>query len=340
MNDTNNINKKIAFIQKKLLALAITILFAITGCVHNNKTKQAGQNQKTKTQENIPKNNSKTNIPKEKHVINVWIHGTRLIQDHIFKSFFYRKMGLHHAHEYLDKHNHKQIAKKLSGQKTKRFTFDNFYFFGWSGQLDHEKREIAANKLYKSLLELVKNYKAQYGVIPKIRLITHSHGGNVALCFGKINDNQDKPEEKVTISELVLLACPVQEKTSHAITSKTFKKVYSIYSGLDMIQVIDPQGLHEIQKTIKNKIKKPLFSQRIFTPRENLTQLKIRVNNRGILHLEFLQTKFAILLPYILQELDAWEQQETSNPQAYKQVKYLKIRTQNKSVLFTRKYKK
>ena len=216
-------------------------------------------------------------------------------------------------------------------EDTPRFTDKNFYFFGWSGHLSHKKRKIAAQNLHNALTKLIKTYKKTNGVVPKLRLITHSHGGNVALYFSKINDLSANP---ITIHELILLACPVQQKTAKQIPSKTFERIYSLYSGLDMIQVLDPQGLHQLSKDIKRKQIKPLFSQRLFAPQENLTQVRLKINGRGILHIEFLATDFAKLLPHILQELDVWNK---DNPDAHTQNRQLTIRAKRNNAKFIRK---
>ncbi|MFC1842605.1 hypothetical protein ACFLYU_03030 [Candidatus Dependentiae bacterium] len=330
--------------KNRLWLAAIAAIFTISSCIHKKTPQKQTQKNETKTRVNTSinakkkgrENNPKQAIKKEEHFATIWIHGTRAhnLQDYLFTNFFYRKMGLHNVSEYLDKHNMRKIAHIMSRQKTTRFTLENFFFFGWCGQLSHKKRKEAAQELHSTLLQFTDAYKAKHGVIPKIRLITHSHGGNVALNLGKIND---KAENMLHISELILLACPVQKKTAKLITSKTFDKVYSLYSGLDILQVIDPQGLHDIKKTIKKRTKKPFFSKRTFKPQQNLHQVKIKINGRGILHVEFLVPKFALLLPYILQEVDNWEKQEKHDTKAYKPDKLLKISIKNDTIKFHRK---
>ena len=55
---------------------------------------------------------------------------------------------------------------------------DSFYTFGWSGLLSQRQRRIEAVRLYNALLPLHQT---------KIRLIAHSHGGNVCLNLAAIN---------------------------------------------------------------------------------------------------------------------------------------------------------
>ena len=171
---------------------------------------------------------------------------------------------------------------------------------------------------------------------PRIRLITHSHGGNVALFLSKINNKS----EKIKIYELILLACPVQKKTSQLVKNQMFEKIYSLYSGMDILQVIDPQGMHEIIKKEARKAKEtPFFSERRFKPQKNMLQAKLKINGRGILHVEFLLKKFTAVMPYLLQELDNWNQKETNNPQAYKKHTLIKvtIEKENKNIRFERR---
>ena len=323
-------------IKKNKLLLELLVAFlTITGCATKTKIKQT-KNIKTQIQvNNVEKNKSitkKTN--KEEHTITVWVHGTRFMQSFlqkkIFKKyFFYRDPGLKKAASYDKQHGPRKIAETLHNQNTTRFDIDNFYFFGWSGKLSHTKRKEAAQELDDALKKLIAEYKEKYGVIPKIRLITHSHGGNVALCLSDINKNC---EHTLIIDELILLACPVQEKTAYMIKDDIFKQVYSLYSTMDILQVIDPQGL----KFKKDEIKTPFFSKRVFEPQENLTQTRLKINGRGILHIEFLLSNFMHALPHILEELDSWDKTESDK----QKLKLLKINTKSQEVRFKRKFLK
>lgn len=323
-------------IKNKVWLTLATIIFTLTSCVHNKKDALIAQENKAKTQDNIKNNPSidiitiekpkaKQEVIKEKNVITIWVHGTKMmgLQDHVFKDFFFRTIGLNNINKYLDKHKITKIAKTLNNQNTHRFEFNNFYVYGWSGELSHNARKLAAKDLHKSILKLIQDYKQKNCITPKIRLITHSHGGNVALNLAKINN---KSENKITIFELILLACPVQKKTCDLISNNMFEKIYSLYSQIDMLQVIDPQGLHKYKK----KEKKPLFSQRTFTPQEKLTQAKIKINGRGIMHVEFITEKFAKLLPNILIELDQWNAKEINYINAQTKMKCIKIHTKAK----------
>jgi len=312
----------------KILLKLLIIISTFTGCLQKNKIKKSRYTSKIKKLELTKKSK---NITKEEHVITIWIHGTRSVHTIVLRNFFFRKLGLHLATSYEKKHNAHKIATTVQNQKTKRFNVNNFYIFGWSGKLSPNKRTDAAKNLNISILKIIKQYKAKHGIVPKIRLVTHSHGGNVALLLAKINKKQ---ATKIKIYELVLLACPVQEKTAQLISNKMFENIYSIYSGMDMIQVLDPQGLHEVSK---KKLGKHLFSLRLFSPQKNLIQTKLKINGRGILHVEFLTEKFMKLLPYILESMDSCKDEYLTNPNAYKKYHILKIKIQNNHAYFEQK---
>lgn len=188
------------------------------------------------------------------------------------------------------------IANLLSEIDPKNFSQNHFYAFRWSGKLDNNARKEAAKILFYQINDLIYNLKKENSN-PTISIITHSHGGNVALNLANyITENA----LDFYIERLILLACPVQNQTSSFINHKIFKKVYSLYSIVDLTQILDPQGFH---KENKNK-KVPFFSEREFKPANNLKQARIRINNRGLCHTEFITTKFFQHLPTLLNKLD------------------------------------
>lgn len=62
---------------------------------------------------------------------------------------------------------------------------NNFYTFGWSGLLSQNRRRLEAVRFYNSLSEELENYKP--GSVPEIRILTHSHGGNLALNLAAVH---------------------------------------------------------------------------------------------------------------------------------------------------------
>ena len=231
--------------------------------------------------------------------INIWIHGTRLLPQGMFQNFFFSKYGLHHYREIDGKYHQHKIAQTLINNNPQMFPADTFYLFGWSGALSFKERESAARKLYTDLKVIRENYIKIYGTEPKIRILSHSHGGNIALLLAHVKDQNDT---HFLINELVLLACPVQTQTVAYASGSTFGKVYSLYSMLDVLQVCDPQGL---QKE-KHEKHVPLFSERFFPAHEKIEQVAIKINDRSIMHIEFVKLKFLAYVPMILEEIDLW----------------------------------
>lgn len=246
--------------------------------------------------------------------ITVWVHGTHpsfnklpgkrlraFVQKHAH-NYFYCKAGVHPISVQPETNRHVTFGKLLYQSDPVRFPLEHFYTFGWSGDLSFAERYESGKRLYLDLVVLVEEYTHKFGVEPKIRLITHSHGGNVALNLAQA---QRAYQKNLAIDELVLLACPIQEKTACLVQNALFKKVYSLYSSLDVLQVVDPQGLYK-----SNKIKAPLFSKRRFPVcYAHVAQAKIRFDKRAILHIEFLSDRFVRALPSIIARLEAWQQE-------------------------------
>lgn len=258
--------------------------------------------------------------------VTVWIHGTKpqhilpapLSHIHIEKlhQFMHCEPGLHLAQALNHSFHHHQIATILHEHDPETFPWETLYLFGWSGLLSKNERLKAAQKLHKALKQLIDQYEGLYHQKPFIRLITHSHGGNVALHLADIDTYDHFP---LIIDELTLLACPVQKPTALLLKSQLFKKIYSLHSHWDMVQVADPQGLPAIKKALGEIFsvksfqqlkdlfhsieQEPLFSARHFNPSSKLIQALVKMNGRGILHIEFMLEPFVAILPTILETL-------------------------------------
>jgi len=63
---------------------------------------------------------------------------------------------------------------------------NHFYTFGWSGLLSQSRRRKEAIRLFNAIKEEIEKYHRQ-DIYPKIRLISHSHGGNLILNLAAIN---------------------------------------------------------------------------------------------------------------------------------------------------------
>lgn len=241
-------------------------------------------------------------VPDEANaMITIFVHGTRLFPKFYPQELFYSPEGFMHISQLEETSHMHTIAQALAKADPKKFNVQSFYTFGWNGNLDFQERKKAAVNLYKAIKWLIKEFFAKHGKIPRIRLITHSHGGNVALNLVAVA--KELQDTEFYIDELILLACPVQDETKACIADPLFGRVYSLCSCNDLLQVIDPQRLY------KGKEKAPLFSERYFETHPRLFQAKIKHRGRYILHIEFLKKYFYTQLPNILNAMDTWYEQ-------------------------------
>jgi len=288
-----------------------TILLVCSGCVHTptqhyfSKIINCIKPKTPSVFTELPINHSC-----QERTITVWLHGTKaFFSKFICANFFYTRNGLHAALSFEPQYHLREIAELLYAQSPQQFPIDDLYFFGWSGKLSFKARHKAAKKLYIQLCALINQYEQELGVTPSIRLITHSHGGNVALNLARYNNDM-----RIVIDELILMACPVQDRTCHLTAHPMFKKIYSLYSRFDSIQVLDPQWLYYLLK--KDFTETPtepasFFSKRDFPPLDKMLQVQLKLNSRGIMHIEFITNKFVGLLPVILEEI---KQSESITP--------------------------
>jgi hypothetical protein len=282
----------------KKIALAGLILGFIPGCMQLSQ-KPLVKRINLKTSAPIATSIDATTNFAQNPPITIWIHGTRLLPKGMFQKFFYSKPGLHHYATIDPKFHLHKIAATLSASDPYLFPAQTFYLFGWSGMLSFKEREIAARRFYDELKLLRLEYVASYGHEPEIRIICHSHGGNIALLLEKVKDPADV---SFFVKDLILLACPVQTQTMEYASAPLFGKVYSLYSILDVMQVVDPQGLQKED----NSQHVPLFSQRFFPHNEKIEQVAIKKNDRSLMHIEFVQLQFLAQIPQILAEIESW----------------------------------
>lgn len=243
---------------------------------------------------------------KQSSIITVYVHGTLFHFRNIFAKIpaaaklTYVPDGL-----FLVKNLDKdvlphELALEFCNGDSERFSFDDFYSFGWSGKLSFSERQKWGKLLAQQLCDLSIEYTKRDGVDPIIRIVTFSHGGNVALNTAQYLS----PELRV---ELFLIACPVQPDTEPFVSAGCFSKIYTIYSLHDLIQVIDPIN---ICRNIKRKIKKETRSEKLLSTRslsydlDKIKQACISVNGKHIGHLELFHL-FNKHIPFVLQQLDS-----------------------------------
>ncbi len=245
--------------------------------------------------------------------VTIWVHGTRFIRRPMHETFFEGATRLRLAKYAPEEYYLRTIAQTLSKNDPLRFPFGTFYLFGWSGKLRATTREDAAKHLYNDLRNLTTAYKKRYQEKPIIRIITHSHGGTVALNLAKV---QTSPAP-FHIKELILLACPVQKNTRGYIADPLFEKLYALCSSLDVVQLIAPQIISNIYRTkkghLRSKMEWPPFSNRCFPGNPKLTQVKIKMNGRALFHHEFNTKPFVKVLPRIITTINSWENEQWCN---------------------------
>jgi hypothetical protein len=281
--------------------LKILMCISLGGCAshkHTIKKKIIINPHTTSVRTNIDTHNTTYKPP-----ITIWIHGTHFSRSSLFTYVFKGKPGLKPATEIANHYKARIIANTLNQNDPVRFPLNTFYIFGWSGKLNANLREKTAHHLYAELKRIITEYEQTYHCTPPIQIISHSHGGNVALNLAKIKD----PQDSLLIDILVLLACPVQIRTVSFIDNPMFQRIYSLYSSLDFVQVIAPQIYKKNDNSQKAKLAFPPFSNRYFPYRPHITQVKMKVDGNSPWHNDFVKAPFLQLLPSIIAELDSWE---------------------------------
>lgn len=279
---------------KKLVFLSLAII-TLSGCTFQKKEPKAIIRHIPLIAKSSQSRAIKSNFSIEPNRITIWIHGTRMSK-HILPRFSYSMPGLNHYTKTSHKYYLRDIADTLIESNPNIFPPETFYLYGWNGALSRSEREKAAHQLYYELKEVREAYVNKHGKEPYIQILSHSHGGNVALLLEKVKDPSDI---NFSIDRVILLACPVQKNTKNMAHSSVFKKIYSLYSVIDFLQIADPQGL-------KNRCM-PFFSQRHFDHCENITQVHMKINGRSFRHLDFILRRFLRNLVHVIEHIDLME---------------------------------
>lgn len=287
------------------LMFTLVSLAFLPGClprIERNKVRKIYANPQLKTYLNIDALAVTDPCPK---IITIWIHGTRLFSRPFFPELFNNVPSFKQITTIPTKFKLRTLSDTLVQHNPDLFDPEHFYIFGWSGKLSFSARLEAARALFKELVNLLNYYEDTYCCIPQIRIITHSHGGNVALNLARVQKEHNLP---LAIDELILLACPVQIETKELVNDPLFKKIVSLYSSLDLIQILDPQGLHHRRWPPYASF----FSERRFPEHEKLMQAKIKMNKRAISHHEFISPLFLKHFSQVLTELESLKEEETA----------------------------
>jgi hypothetical protein len=235
----------------------------------------------------------KANMPEW---VTIYVHGTTTavglkLLGKFCTNLVFGKPGIHHLNEMPENALLRQDVNYLEQGAPERFCSEHFYTFGWSGKLNFSAREKAGKELFNGIKKLFDEYKKKYGFYPKLRIMTFSHGGNVAL-----NTVKALPffKNEHIYLELLLIACPVQKVTEPLIEHKEIDQTYVISSSRDLLQVVDFYTYE----------KRKYFPNRFFhTVKSNCVQIKVDVNKKGLGHIDLLRS-FMIHVPFTLNMAD------------------------------------
>lgn len=261
-------------------------------------------------------------IQDDQPAITILIHGTKLVIRSLYHTYFDGQADLKHVSAFVSDEKMHGMFTQLAESASELFTYDHLYFFGWSGKLCVKERDEAAIVLYDKLVKLADAYYEHYNRVPIIRLICHSHGGNLALTLARVHAQK---QCNLVIDSLIVLACPVQLSTKDFVDCPLFRHVYALYSTLDFVQVIAPEIAHYIHNEKGELIDKKRcwfpFSARCFDKHASVKQARIKMNNHAVLHSSFATANFLRTLPHVIRAVDdAYAQHERAIIQDRKEV--------------------
>jgi len=233
--------------------------------------------------------------PTQDHSITVFVHGTylmrKLFQYSHYRPLTYCPQGLSLAKDLPKYYHFHRMARGCVNCDSKSYNMDQFYVFGWKSEhVNDHTRNKAAKDLVDQLYDVVFDYYNEYGIVPKVRVLGFSHGGNVVLNMA--NHLPHYPDIEI---EAWLFGTPIQLVNQNHIYSYCFRKIYSVYSKTDWIQVVDPQG-------IKNR-HADFWSNRTFDENAPCIQVDFLVNGQCISH-DYYNQLFQ-LFPKIKNAIDA-----------------------------------
>lgn len=260
-------------------------------------------------------------------IMNVFVHGTAIAQAPASRTALVVYPGLHKFDPNQTDTNitfpaalqniYRIAMTNLSKEDPTRFPPDSLYLYGWSGYLSPSIRLQEAALLYYRILEEIRRIVLiEEKPFPFVRIITHSHGGNIALnlsqyknCFPCPFINPDDCKRYIgqfNVDDMILLACPVQDFTSAFISDSMFLNVTTFSSPNDFVQIYDPQDL------FLSVPGKKLYSTRVFpgsnTQNANIAQIKLIINRGTIQHIDFVREKVIFPLPGLLDQVDQLKQ--------------------------------
>lgn len=97
--------------------------------------------------------------------------------------------------------------------------------FEWNGENNDEARQNAANRLYGDIVK-----HSETNSSDPIRLVAHSHGGNVAILAANLLSQGDNP---ISVATLITIATPVRE--DYQLTTPAGQHL-QVYNTRDWVQ--------------------------------------------------------------------------------------------------------
>lgn len=110
-----------------------------------------------------------------------------------------------------------------------------YFLFGHLGLLCQQYRADAAAELYHYLTDTVAELQKTYKQV-RVRLVTHSHGGNIALNLARAERVYNR---KLVVDDLIMYGVPIQVETAQYAYDPLFIRVINCYSDGDSIQSND-----------------------------------------------------------------------------------------------------
>jgi len=114
--------------------------------------------------------------------------------------------------------------------------YNHYFLFGWTGLLSNRARRRAGYALYREISDIRDRVRRVYRCEPRIRLITHSHGSNVALWAAQAASEEGTP---FCVDLLFMMGAPIQHETISHIQLPFYKSIISSFSYGDTIQSSD-----------------------------------------------------------------------------------------------------
>ncbi|MGZ6250433.1 MAG: hypothetical protein ACXWL2_00180 [Candidatus Chromulinivorax sp.] len=216
------------------------------------------------------------------HSITIFVHGTfparKTLQYSFGRFLIYCPQGLSLAKNLPSYYHFHKMANGCVQADPCKYNLDQFYVFGWPSEHIYDYVRLkAAQDLVNQLEIIVQNYYQVHKVIPTLRLLGFSHGGNVVLYTAKFLPVY--VEGKPVPVEAWLFGTPVQMINKDLVNSDCFAKVYSFYSKKDWLQRMDPQGLRSDSINLKK-----IWSDRTFDDTDRCIQVDFMVNGKSISH--------------------------------------------------------